>query len=66
MPKDRVSERIRQIREEAQILGEEDKVLTEKVKEQSRVAQQRADAASARLRRLKRAAGSDSRSRHTR
>jgi uncharacterized protein YlxW (UPF0749 family) len=53
MPKDQLSERIRQVQEEAQILGEEVKVLTEKVKEHSRVAQERADETSARLKRLK-------------
>jgi hypothetical protein len=65
MPKDRVSERTGQIQEEAQILSEEVKVLTEKVKEQSGVAQQRANAASARLKRLKRATGLISLKAHT-
>jgi uncharacterized protein YlxW (UPF0749 family) len=59
MPKDRLSERIRQTQEEAQILGEEVKVLVEEVREHSRVAQEHAEAASARLKKLNLAADRD-------
>jgi hypothetical protein len=40
-------------REEVQVLGDEVKVLTEKFKEEGKAARERADAASARLQKLK-------------